>query len=56
MKKKDFEKWALEKYSQEFAIRNGVLTWFRFPFWDLNGYTTRAVLTEFKQQITNRTH
>ena len=51
MKKKDFEKWALDKYPKEFTVRNGVLTWFNFPFWELNGDSTRGILTEFKQQI-----
>ena len=57
MKKKDFEKWALDKYPQEFKHQEeegkyqGYFTWFNFPFWELNGDTTRAVITEFKQQI-----
>lgn len=54
MKKEDFEKWALNKYPKEFTVKNGVLTWFNFPFWKLNADTTRAVIKEFKEN-TNRT-
>jgi len=51
MKKKDFEKWAIET-QQDFTIWNGELRWFGFKFWDLELECIKGIITEFKEENT----
>ena len=58
MKKKDFEKWAINKYPKEFFISDdffcnkGEFTWFYHLFWGLPSEITKNVIQEFKDSVT----
>ncbi len=47
MSKEEFERWALGVSKNFSRNRDGQLTWFLFPFWDLQESVTRDILKHY---------
>ena len=53
MDKNEFERWALGVSSNFKRNKEGQLTWYLFPFWDLQESVTREVIKHYKN-ISNK--